>query len=423
MTRLETCVFERNKITSHHASKHKLTAILPPKRLLTEGKRPERIQSIKKASFLEPSRFDTLCQSLLLKMLNYTQQLPETTNSYFSSPGGLFDHALDRTVAAVDLFKTVVLADPDAHLSEDQQLWWYALFSAGLLRGIGKLPLDYAIELYNEKNQVIKCWEPLLEPLAKTARHYHFEIINSDHDDILRRRLNIIFAQQLMPEEGFAWLTKNMDVFAVWLELLSEDKASSGTLALILDRADAIAIQNDLLEHLPPHHHLEPSAKRISTFVDNPTETPGDRERLAGAEFIQWLHAALEASKLTMNQVPLFTVAGGTMIGPEAFKLFVREHPDFKNWLAVRQGVMALGLHEPALDGTPAEKGLLIKGSVALPHSFKLKASNTEKATRTTALEHMSNNQIEQLSKTGQWEKRLEQQAVSKINPSPNPYG
>ena len=416
-------MFERKNTTSHHASKHKLTAILPPQRLLTEGKRPERIESMKKASFLEPSRFNTLCQTLMHQLLNYTQQLPETTNSYFSSPGGLFDHALNRTVAAVELFKHVVLADPEAHLSEDQQLWWYALFSAGLLRGIGKLPLDYAIELYNDKNHVIKHWEPLLEPLAKTARHYHYEIINSDHDELFRRRLNVIFAQQLMPKEGFALLTKNLDVFAVWLELLSEDSASSGTLALILDRADAIAIQNNLLEDLPLHHHLEPSAKRISTFVDNPRETSGDRERLAGAEFIQWLLAALEASKLTMNQVPLLTVAGGTMIGPDAFKLFVREHPEFKNWLAVQQGVMALGLHEHALDGTPAEKGLLIKGSVVLPHSFQLKTSNTAKTIRTTALAHLSNNKIEQLSKTGQWEKNLEPQAVSKLAPSPKPHG
>ncbi|MDF1828381.1 MAG: TraI domain-containing protein [Legionellaceae bacterium] len=415
-------MFERTKITGHHASKHPLTAILPSQRLLTEGKRPERIHSIKMASFLEPSRFDTLCQSLLHNLLNYTQKLPETTNSYFSSPGGLFDHALDRTVAAVELFKTVVLADPEAHLTEDQQLWWYALFSAGLLRGIGKLPLDYTIDLYNEKSHLIKRWEPLLEPLAKTARHYHFDIINSDHDDILRRRLNIIFAQQLMPQEGFAWLTKNLEVFAVWLELLSEDKASSGTLALILDRADAIAIQNDLLDHLPPHHHLEPAAKRISTFI-SPTETPGDRERLVGAEFIHWLLASLEASKLTMNQVPLFTVAGGTMIGPEAFKLFVREHHEFKNWLAVKKGVMALGLHEPALDGTLDEKGVLIKGSVALPHSFKSKSSPSADATRTTALEHTSNHPIEQLSKTGQWEQHVDPQLASKIKLFPNPYG
>lgn len=416
-------MFERKNTTRHHASKHKMTAILPPQRLLNEGKRPEHIECIKRACFLEPSRFDTLCQTLMQNLLNYTQQLPETTNSYFSSPGGLFDHALDRTVAAIDLFKQVVLANPDAHLSEDQQLWWYALFSAGLLRGIGKLPLDYAIELYNDKNQVIKHWEPLLEPLAKTARHYHYEIINSDHDELFRRRLNVIFAQQLMPKDGFAWLTKNLDVFAVWLELLSEESASSGTLALILDRADAIAIQNNLRDHLAIHHHLEPSAKRIGTFVDNPKETPGDRERLAGAEFIQWLLAALEASKLTLNQVPLLTVAGGTMIGPEAFKLFVREHPEFKNWLAVQQGVMALGLHEPALDGTPAEKGLLIKGSVILPNSFKLKTSNTKQAIRTTALEHLSHHQIEQLSKTGQWEKKLEQQAASRLAPSGKPHG
>lgn len=416
-------MFERKK-ASLHASKHTLTAILPSQRLLTEGKRSEQIKLLKHTNALEPSRFDTLCQTLIHHLLSYTQQLPETTNSYFSSPGGLFDHALNRTVAAVTLFQHVVLADPKARLSEEQQLWWYALFSAGLLRGLGKLPLDYTITLYNEKRQELKPWEPLLEPLAKTARHYHFERINSDHDELFRRRLNVIFAQQLMPKEGFTWLTKNLDVFAMWLGLLSEDQASSGTLALILDRADAIAIQDDLLEYLPPHHLLEPSAKRIPTFVDRPTGTHDYRERLVGSEFIHWLLAALEASKLTMNQVPLLTVAGGTLIGPEAFKLFVREHPEFKNWLAVKKGVMSLGLHEHRLEDSATEKGLLIKGSVVLPNSFQLKVSNTEKTIRTTALNHLSNNHIEQLSKSGQWMKKIDpNNSTSTPTPSGKPHG
>ena len=141
-----------------------------------------------------------------------------------------------------------------------------------------------------------------------------------------------------------------------------------------------------------------------------------------GAAFIQWLLASLEKNKLIMNQVPLLAVAGGTMIGPEAFKLFVREHPEFKNWLAVQHSVMALGLHEPDITHTTAEKNQLIKGSVALPHSFHVKTSNTAKAIRTTALEHLNHNKIEQLSKAGRWEKTLEL-TTSKFTPSSNPYG
>ena len=420
MTRLETRVFERQKTTSHHASKHKLSTILPPQHLLTEGKRPEHIENIKRTSFLEPSRFDTLCQSLLHHLLSYTQQLPETTNSYFSSPGGLFDHALDRTVAAVELFKHVVLADPEAHLSEDQQLWWYALFSAGLLRGIGKLPLDYTIELYNDKNQVIKLWEPLIEPLAKTARHYHFDIINSDHEDMFRRRLNIIFAQQLMPKEGFTWLTKNLDVFAVWLELLSEDEASSHMLALILNRADAIAIQEDLIENQMPLHHRELPSRRIGTFIDTPEDALSEREELAAIKFIEWLHITLEASKLTMNQVPLFNVAGGTQMGTETLKLFIREHPEFKNMLnAIQRGLEKLGL----LKGVSTEKSFTIAGSIALPNSFQSKASSHAKAAQTTVLELLSNNHIQQLSKTGQWDKKLGPQASPLLAPSRKPHG
>ena len=237
---------------------------------------------------------------------------------------------------------------------------------------------------------------------------------------VFRRRLNIIFATQLMPKEGFTWLTKNLDIFAVWLELLSEDSASSGTLALILDRADSIAIQEELINNLLPQHQRELPARRIGTFIDTPEDGLSDREELAAIKFIEWLLITLEAGKLTMNQVPLFNVAGGTQIGTETLKLFIREHPEFKNMMgAIQRGLEKLGL----LKGASTEKNFTIAASIALPNSFQSKTSNNAKAARTTALELLSQNKIEQLSKTGQWNKKLEQQAASKLSPSGKPHG
>jgi integrating conjugative element relaxase (TIGR03760 family) len=371
-----------------------LTPILPIVQLITKGKRQEHIEQIAKTSHFEPLRFNTLCQSLIHNLLNYTQQLPETTNSYFSNPGGLFDHALSRTKAATELFQQFILEDPSAKLSEEQQLWWYALFSAGLLRGIGKLPLDFYVTLHGREGNLIKTWEPLLESLAHDAHAYHFEYENSNQDDDFRRRLNIILAQQLMPREGFAWLSKHLDVFAVWLALLHEDSASSGTLALILDRADDIAIQEDILNFEPdPSRFHEASNRRIGTFIDAPEESLGDRERLAGAEFIQWLREKLESGKITFNKHPLYHVPAGTLIGPDALKLFIREHPEFKNWLAIRHGVMALGLHQKLPDNASSSENLTLKGSVALPDTLD----------NTLVLDVLSKNDRKQLASDGTW--------------------
>ena len=151
-----------------------LTVLIPASQLLLKNKRLEKLAEISKVAQLAPSQFQSLCTRLAHTLLNYTQQLPDTTNSYFSSPGGAFDHALSRTHAASELFQSFLLQDPTEQRSEIQQCWWYALFSAGLLRGIGKLPSEYAVQIYSAQGHLIKSWKPLLEPLFGVGYAYQF---------------------------------------------------------------------------------------------------------------------------------------------------------------------------------------------------------------------------------------------------------
>ncbi len=404
-------MFERlRKKVNHNAHLHGLTTVVSPNQLILKNKRPEQIATLAETCQFEPPRFKALCEQLFYQLLNYTQQLPDTTNSYFSSPGGAFDHALSRTKAASDLFRSFLLQDPNSRLSEEQQLWWYALFSAGLLRGIGKLPLDYEVELYNEHGHLIKTWEPLREPLVNTAHAYKFDTVNNNRDESFRQRLNIILAQQLMPKDGFAWLTSNLDVFEVWLALLHEDSASSGSLGLILDRADDIAIQEDLINLLPEAHRSKHAAGRPSSFMD-PQDSWSDREQLIGTAFLRWLMENLESGKLTFNQHPLLNVAGGTLVGPDSFKLFVRESPLFKNWMAVKQGLMSLGIHDKA-PGVSAENSLVLKGSIGLPASLQ----------NTNAIEARHPGALKQVAADGKWHTH-EKQANASLAPKNNPYG
>ncbi|MDX2347029.1 MAG: TraI domain-containing protein [Legionella sp.] len=397
-------MFEQpRKKTVNHARLRGLTPVIPASQLILNNKRPDQIKTLATACQLSPARFKALCGTLFSTVLNHTQQLTDTTNGYFSSPGGAFDHALSRTCAASDLFRSFLLQAPDAKLTEIQQCWWYALFSAGLLRGIGKLPLDYVVKLYDQQGHLIKTWEPLLEPLANTAYAYHAETINHSYDESFRQRLNIVLAQQLMPKEGFAWLTKHLDIFEVWLALLHEDSASSHALSLILDRADAIAIQEDLLDLPLELQHPKHSGSRAHSFIDAPDDSLSDREQRMGVEFIKFLFAKLKSGELTFNQHPLLSVAGGTLIGPDAFKLFVRESAMFKNWIAVRQAVMSLGLHDTT-PGAADNKSVLIKGSIALPETVHYQAAKTAAAKETNVIDAINPGIRKQLSADGQWQ-------------------
>ena len=419
-----------------------LTATIPPVQFLADSKRQELLEKIKENSVLDSPRFDSICLSLINNLVNYCQRLPETTTSYYALPGGLVDHALNRTEAALSLFHQYVMQQEGVELSEEQKLWLYALFSAGILQGIGKLQIDYRVDLFDMNGQLLKPWSPLLEALASVGSYYQFEFEpEGEHD--LRCRLNVLLARQLMPASGFAWIISNPQVLAVWLALLSEDARSAGTLGAILIRADAIAIQryfNDFM--IKGMGGRGGRVNRISTFVDSAPESIADKERALGVEFIKWLTNQLASGNIMINKAPLFLVPGGLLMSVEIYAQFVRGHPEFKNWQAaqVQNAFLALGLHTSGADGTAISRfektnthemhsGIAVtaKNAIFLPDEVRLRNLHTGEISSIAATElvHMaqsnnhdfshqaystSQNALEHLSVSGDWQSASEKQ-------------
>ncbi len=408
-----------------------LIAIITPAQLLADAKRQELLQKIKESSALDNARFDSICLNLINNLANHCQSLPETANSYYALPGGLLDHALNRTEAALNLIRDYMIKEGTDY-SEEQSLWIYALFSAAILQGIGKLQIDFRVDIYDVNGQQLKPWNPLLESMPAVGQHYHYEF-QQEHEDEFRRRLNLMLARQLMPVSGFAWIASNPQVLAVWLALLNEDWQSAGTLGALLIRADAIAIQRYFSEFMVRHGHARGGrANRISTFVDTGSESIEEIERLLGIEFIQWLMQSLENGKILINKAPLLMVPGGMLMSVDMYKLFVREHPEYKNWQAIQNGFLALGLHQVGADGNVISRfeqngtkemhsGVVFSGyAVALPNQMKIHNISNGRITAITAtdLVHMAqfNNQfthqnkaahaspLSHLSAAGQWQ-------------------
>ena len=430
------------KTKSPHAKPLKdLTAILPPSQLLADNKRPELLQKIIETSGFEPARFESTCLHLINHLVNHCQSLPETSNSYYSQAGGLLDHALNRTEAAISLFRNFILQDDGVALSEEQKLWLYALLSASLLQGIGKIQLDYRVDLFDVNGQLLKQWSPLIESMTSVGSYYLFEF-QPEGDDDFRRRLNILMAKQLMPASGFAWIISNPQVLAVWLALLSDDARAAGTLGAILIRADAIAIQRYFNEFMMKGvGSRNGRGNRISTFVDSLPDSVAEQERLMAVEFIKWMTQQLELGKIMINKAPLFMVPGGLLISAEMFKLFVREHARFKNWQAVQNAFLSLGLHVLAADGTAIlrfeqantqqmQSGVVFSQyAIALPEQVQVHHLHTGKVTSMSATELVHRAQFDNqhfnrqensaspsslsyLAATGVWQAATEKSAI-----------
>lgn len=327
-----------------------LTPVSTAVHLLAEEKRQELLHKIKDTGLFDDARYEQLCVPLIQQFAQYCQSLPEPQHGYYSQPGGILDHALNRTEAAMTLFLQYV-AQEGRDISDEQRLWGYALFSASILQGVGKLQTDFLVDLYDANGTMTTQWNPLLQGMSVAGRYYDYQFQKDSGEDF-RRRLNPLLARQLMPVGGFAWIASNPQVLAVWLALLHEDWQSAGVLAAILIRADAIAIQRYWHEQLIGYAAHSGRASRLTTFSDAAPLSLDEIEQITGMEFIQWLMKSLDSGRIMINKAPLFSVPGGVLMCADIYKLFMLEHPEYKNWQSVQRGLLALGIHQTAGDGS-----------------------------------------------------------------------
>ncbi len=430
---MEVALFHRQRktvLSSQVKSLKDLTRMVTATQFLAEDKRQTLLKKMKALSGLEELRYESLCVTLIDNLVNYCQSLPETANSYYSQSGGVVDYALNRTEAALSLFQDFMLQDQPDLLSEEQKLWQYALYSAAVLQGIGKLFVEYKINLFDSNGQLLKQWNPLLESLVNTGSFYDFDF-QKEADVEFRRRLNLLLAKALMPASGFAWIASNPQVLAIWLALLNEDQRSAGTLGALLIRADAIAIQRYISDFMVRNAHKGGRYGRAGTFTGGVPESLVEKEQAMGVEFIQWLTKSLDDGKIMINKAPLFMVPGGMLMCQEMFALFVREHPEYKNWQAVQNGFLSLGLHTRGADGSAMSRfeqahnqqmhaGVVFSEyAVALPDSVEVHNINTGKIESISATELVHKAQytsqftqqqnviavppLQKLTATGQW--------------------
>lgn len=348
-------MFHRQRKTVSSSSVPSLknvTRMMTATQFLLEEKRQSLLKKMSDLSGLDEKKYQSLCFTLIENLVNTCQSLPETTNSYYAQAGGVVDYALNRTEATLSLFHDFMVQEQPNLFSEEQKLWQYALYSAALLQGIGKLFVDYKVNLFDATGQFLKQWNPLLESLNHSAQQYDYEL-QKETDVSFRCRVNLLLAKALMPPSGFAWIASNTKVLAAWLALLNEDYRSAGTLGSLLIRADAIAVQRYFSEFM-----LRIAAGRagrtrhLGTFSGGVPESLVDKEQALGMEFIQWLTKSLEEGHLMINKAPLFMVPGGMLMSQEIFQLFMRDSPEYKNWQAVQAGFIALGLHLRGADGS-----------------------------------------------------------------------
>lgn len=364
-----------NSSSKSQIPKSKLIPYLKSSIIISEDRRALSIKKIEENLLFSVAQMHQLVNPLLKQIAQYYQLLPSNQHPFYTSPGGLIDYALYRTEAAMMIFKQSSLSPGTTELSPEQARIAYVLFSAALLKGVGCIYTDFQIDTYNQNGRFINSWQPLWDEFPETADFYYYEI-ESNPNDALKIHLTPLIARYLMPNAGLRWISEDDEALLLWLQLLQEEYEGLSILEAILERAEALAWQqmaNFAISQSP--NQISTIDQRLPNFIDASSPNAQYLQHI-GLIFLKWLYENLARGQMVINQSPLIAAEKGILISSEAFKWFVQQHPQFKNWRLIQQGLMAIGLH----DKQHLEKdGLLIKKlGFLLPKELFVKNINNQ---------------------------------------------
>jgi Putative helicase/Putative conjugal transfer nickase/helicase TraI C-term len=398
-------MFNNSKTFINQTQLDNRTLVEPAEILLNTPRRKQLIDRIAELLHLDKKNFDLICLKLLHNLANYCQKLPDSQNSYYSQEGGLIDASLNRANAALEILHQYINIEKNK-ISEDQKLWLYVLFSAAILRDIGKLISEYAVQLFDDKGHKWKKLDYFHGTEIMKSAYYSFEFLHPGTKSF-RNKITVILAKQLMPEAGFALISAQHYVLNTWLGLLMGDVDDNQTLEAIFERAQDLAQQMYLDDYL----NFITNEKTVTqaSFIGRTEKITNGRENIASInkDFINWLKKNLGEGAIIINDKDnnMKIVDGHIFINDKVFKDYAANGQ--KNWQTIKHAFLSYAFNQ----AKDFKNGSLVKASNILPKEVTIAVNNerTEKVKAEIVLAKMQfNNNItaqdfKKLNTQGQW--------------------
>lgn len=293
-------------------------------------------------------RYEALCEPLIHRFAEFVQSLPETQNSYFAQHGGLLDHMLQRVLIALEIVQKHFLLEGKAEsgLTEEQTLWTYTLFTAALFHNIGTVSANITTQIYDRNRRFVQEWQPLDGPMISQGHYYKYDF-TLPAGEHFKQHTSALLARQLMPLDGFRWISSDKELFAIWLSLLHGDMQGGGVLGPILLRANALAIHQYFI-HLVDLKAQDDASRRTRFMLTLAPARIDDatRQLLLGLEFLDWVNLGIESNHITIDKDNIYQTEDGLLITDDAFKDFVKQS-EMKNitWQGVQASFIKMNLH------------------------------------------------------------------------------
>lgn len=307
-----------------------LLPILEPDELLEDQIFQDIISDIKQLSNTPLKAFEKLYLPVIKNYAEFVQSLPNLRHTQFGVKKGQLALGLIRGLYALEKMDDYPMPleldslsedDPKSIIEKFSAKWHYAVFTAGLLSGVGFLTQNPQVELCDENGNKIEKWDALKSSMLKAhddATHYTYTENTKDENKLLGRKLTVLLANKLIPTDCYNWILSDTGIFLEWSAMLEHDESGSGTLFSIIKKASREIQQDFLGSQLPMqvldlnvpmqmrHKKQEYSEHSFWKGVEFSLKKRKDNhlERCAenAKKFINWLKSELKSKKISYNK-------------------------------------------------------------------------------------------------------------------------
>lgn len=277
--------------------------VFPSTKLLGNTRHQNLIQELLPLSQLDENRFKLLYRSAINQYVEFVQLIPEEVDTPL---GGLLNVGLARAVLSLRQF----CQDAQSKSESTDPLTLYAIFTASLFYDVAKAVSQQRVIVCNDVGFYHKEWFPYYGSLLEqSTEYYKMYPYNNTVYQALNHESAAILARQLIPREGFIWLSSDLDLFIDWLESIRGEHRQEGRR---VSRALALVRKEDL-------QMLVKGLQQVNL------ELPSVKDLNSLDQFYLWIQEGITNGEISINTKDAHVqyLEDGTLyINHELFKRF-----------------------------------------------------------------------------------------------------
>ena len=210
--------------------------VLKPNTLLQKKHLSQILSRLPVLANAPKEHYQHLYRQVVINFAEWVQGIPATKAPYFEYHGGMLDLGIARAYESLRFYRKQYPLPKNVtpeQMPPKIALWSYAIFTAGLLYGIGYLGAGFTISTCDNHGHDCQRWHPYNKSMSHHNNHYRYAAV-SENRDSLASRVAPIIAERIMPKEGLAWIATDQEVLEYWLSILQNDERGSGIFAKIV---------------------------------------------------------------------------------------------------------------------------------------------------------------------------------------------